>query len=477
MEPDVFANSVAQQCIPGSEFSEKLPYPRFRLPLLGDVLTTDFAKPCQRLAEQARELGPVFEQKLFGYPAVVVTGVEAIEEVNDESRWEKHVGHALMKLRPLAGDGLFTAYNSEPNWAKAHAVLAPAFTKSAMADYHGAITGTVRELTDLWSTTAEWIDVPAATNKLTFEIIARAGFSHSFGSLADSNSGSFVEAMVRELAYANRRTDVLPLFDKVFRRADHARHEADLAHAHAVVDDIIEARKHDSHRRYRDILDLMLDSADPETGERLDTVNIRNQILTFLIAGSETSANTIAFALHYLSTRPDIAAGVRAELDERWPTPEFPDIRYDDVAKLRSLRRVIDETLRLWPTGPGYFRRAKHDTTLCGRYRFAQKDWVLVLLLGAHRDPAWGHDADQFNPDRFLPENIRGLPPRVYKPFGTGPRACIGRQFAHHEIAVTLAALLHQLDLEPDPEYDLDVRETLTLKPAGLRLRARRRRR
>ncbi|MEV0773944.1 MULTISPECIES: cytochrome P450 [Nocardia] len=456
--------------------SAKLPHPRFRLPLLGDILTTDFAKPCQRLAEQARELGPVFEQKLFGYPAIIVTGVEAVEEVNDESRWEKHVGHALIKLRPLAGDGLFTAYNSEPNWAKAHTILAPAFTKSAMANYHGSIIETVRELTDVWSATPQWIDVPATTNKLTFEIIARAGFSHSFGSLADSNSGSFVEAMVRELAYANRRTDVLPLFDKVFRRDDRERHLADLTHAHAVVDDIIEARKGHPHREYRDILDLMLDSVDPETGERLDTVNIRNQILTFLIAGSETSANTIAFALHYLSTRPDIAATVRVELDERWPTAEFPDIRYDDVAKLRSLRRVIDETLRLWPTGPGYFRRAKQDTTLGGRYRFAKKDWVLVLLLAAHRDPAWGPDADQFNPDRFLPDNLRGLPPRVYKPFGTGPRACIGRQFAYHEIAVTLAVLLHQFDLESDPGYDLDVRETLTLKPAGLRLRAHSRR-
>ncbi|MFD8103104.1 cytochrome P450 [Nocardia fluminea] len=457
--------------------SAKLPRPRFRLPLLGDILTTDFAKPCQRLAEQARELGPVFEQRLFGYPAIIVTGVEAVEEVNDESRWEKHVGHALTKLRPLTGDGLFTAYNSEPNWAKAHTILAPAFTKSAMDNYHGAIIDTVRELADVWSAASEWIDVPETTNKLTFEIIARAGFSHSFGSLADSHSGSFVEAMVRELAYANRRTDVLPLFDKVFRRDDRDRHKADLTHAHAVVDDIIEARKGHPHREYRDILDLMLDSVDPETGERLDTVNIRNQILTFLVAGSETSANTIAFALHYLSTRPDITASVRSELDDRWPTADFPDIRHDDVAKLRTLRRVVDETLRLWPTGPGYFRRAKQDTTLSGRYRFAEKDWVLVLLLAAHRDPAWGPDADQFNPDRFLPDNIRGLPPRVYKPFGTGPRACIGRQFAYHEIAVTLAALLHQFDLESDPGYTLDVRETLTLKPVGLRLRAHKRRR
>ncbi|WP_084496692.1 cytochrome P450 [Nocardia amamiensis] len=451
-----------------------LPHPRFRLPLLGDVLTTDFAKPCQRLAEQARELGPVFEQKLFGFPAVIVTGTEAVEDVNNESLWEKHIGHSLMKLRPLAGDGLFTAFNREANWEKAHNILMPAFTRTAMANYHDTIASTVRELTDSWSAlpSGTWIDIPAHANRLTFEIISRAGFSHSFRSMSDPSGNPFVEAMVRELTYANRRTDVLPWFELIFRRGREHQHRTDVAHAHTVVDGIIEARRSQSGAEHRDILDLMLDAGDSVAGETLDTPNIRNQILTFLVAGSETSANIISFALHYLSIRPDIADGVRAELDERWPAKGYPDIEFDDVAKLRRLRRVVDETLRLWPTGPGYFRRARQDTTLGhGRYRFKKKDWVLVLLLAAHRDPAWGPDADEFNPDRFLPENLRDLPSRIYKPFGTGPRACIGRQFAQHEIMVTLAAILHEFDLDPDPGYRLDVQETLTLKPAGLRLR------
>ncbi|WP_084513102.1 cytochrome P450 [Nocardia mikamii] len=449
-----------------------LPHPPWRLPLLGDVLTTDFAKPCQRLAEQGRELGPVFEQKLFGYPAIIVTGAEAIDEVNDERVWEKHIGHSLMKLRPLAGDGLFTAFNREPNWSKAHNIALPAFTKTAMANYHATIVAVVDELVAGWTADSSWIDIPAATNTLTFEIISRAGFSHSFGALTDSAADPFVAAMVRELTYANRRTDVLPWFERLFRRAEYRRHRADLAHAHGVVDAIIEARQAHPHAVSEDILDLLIDGVDPDTGERLDATNIRNQILTFLIAGSETSANTIAFALHYLATHPHVAQQVRSEIDERWPAPDAPAIGFEEVAKLRGLRRVVDETLRLWPTAPGYFRRAKQDTTLCsGRYRIAAKDWVLVLLQAAHRDPVWGPDAEEFNPDRFLPGNIRGAGPRVYKPFGTGPRACIGRQFALHETMVALAAILHRFDLEPEPGYRLDVRETLTLKPAGLRLR------
>ncbi|MBB5911365.1 unspecific monooxygenase [Nocardia transvalensis] len=465
---------TSTQVAPTDARPERMPRPPWRVPLLGDVLTTDFAKPCQRLARQARTLGPVFEQKLFGYPAVIVTGTRAVAEVNNEAVWEKHIGHSLMKLRPLAGDGLFTAFNREPNWATAHNILVPAFSKAAMTTYHSTITATVRELTDRWAaqSPSTWVDIPAATNALTFEIISRAGFSQSFDALSGADTNPFVAAMVRELTYANRRTDVMPWFERTFRRGDRRRHRQDLATARSVVDDLIGARRAQPHDEQRDMLDLMLGGVDPESGESLDDTNIRHQILTFLIAGSETSANIIAFALHYLAAHPRFAEEVRAELDQRWPTPEFPAIGFDDVGKLRALRRVVDETLRLWPTGPGYFRRARQDTTLCdGRYRFRQKDWVLVLLLAAHRDPAWGPDADEFNPDRFLPDTRRTLGPHIYKPFGTGPRACIGRQFAHHEITIALAAILHQFDLEPDPSYHLDVRETLTLKPSGLRLR------
>lgn len=145
------------------------------------------------------------------------------------------------------------------------------------------------------------------------------------------------------------------------------------------------------------------------------------------------------------------------------------------MAHLRYLRRVVDETLRLWPIAPGYFRQAKTDTTLDrGRYRVEAGDWVFVLLLAAHRDTTtWGPDAATFDPQRFLAERLRALPPRIYKPFGTGARACIGRQFALHEIMLTLAVVLHQFEIEPESDYQLQVSETLTLKPEGLRLRLR----
>lgn len=447
-----------------------LPHPRFRLPFLGDALTLDFSRPTQRLVGHTRDLGGIYEQRVFGWPAVIVSDTTLIDELNDERRWEKHVGPIIAKLRPIGGDGLFTAYNHEPNWGKAHNILMPAFTKAAMINYHDTIADTVRELINTWdaraAVTSPWIDITAEVNRLTIETISRAGFGYSFNKLSEKQTDPFLAAVLRELDYASRRTDVLPRYERIFKRKRRAQHYADKQFIHGQVAEIIERRQLKGPRtdEHPDMLDFMLTGTDPDSGQSLDNANIINQILTLLTAGSETSANTIAFAMHYLSINPDILARARTEVNERWPERTYPDIKFDDVAKLRYLRRVIDETLRLWPVAPGYFRQAKCDTTIGdGKYPFKAKDWVFVLTLAAHRDPiTWGPDAEEFNPDRFLTDNIRALPPHTYKPFGVGPRACIGRQFAIHETLIALAAIVHRYDIEPRPDYQLDVSETIT---------------
>lgn len=456
-----------------------IPHPRFRLPVLGDLLTIDFASPVLGTAEKLRKSsGGIFEQRIFALSAIAIADAALIDEVHDETRWQKHVGPLVDKLRLTLGDGLFTAYNDEPNWRKAHNILMPAFTKTAMANYHEQMATTVRELLEAWNTRSaeqSWIDVPDQANRLTVEIIGRAGLGHSFGTLTGAGENTFSAALTNELRYVRRamRVDPMPFYNTLFGKKRHQQHMVDREFIRRLVGDAVEARRSSpATERRQDMLDIMLHSSDPDTGERLDSENVVNQILTMMAAGSETSANTISFALHYLSTHPDVMVKAQAEVDQRWPCSDFPNIEFEDIAKLRYLRRVVDETLRLWPVAPGYYRQARQDTTLGdGKYRFQQGDWVAVVLLAAHRAPAWGSDADSFNPDRFLPDNLRKLAPHVYKPFGTGPRACIGRQFALHEIVLTLAAILHQYDLESKPGYRLKVAEALSLKPADFQLR------
>ena len=293
---------------------------------------------------------------------------------------------------------------------------------------------------------------------------------HSFSKLSDPRENDFVAAFLRELAYADRHTADIPQDRK-------NQHNTDKAWIRRQVADIVEARRRSSTAGSADdLLDVLLYSTDPDTRDQLDNDNIINQLLTLLVVGSETSANAIAFALHLLSTHPAIAEQARAEIDELWPGEPLPNVDFRDIDKLTYLRCVVDETLRLWPAAPGYFRQARQDTTIGnGKHFFQAGDWVFVHLIAAHRSDAWGPDANEFDPDRFLPENQRTLPPHTYKPFGTGARACLGRRFAIHEILLTLAAVLHEFDLEPRPGYDLSASEAMTLKPVDLQLRLHRR--
>ncbi|OOK65227.1 cytochrome P450 family protein [Mycobacterium kansasii] len=311
--------------------------------------------------------GGILEQRIFALSAIAVADPALINEVNDETHWQKHVGPLVDKMRLTLGDGLFTAYNDEPNWRKAHNILMPAFTKAAMTNYHERMTATVRELLQAWNTRSAdqaWIDIPDQANRLTVEVIGRAGLGYSFGTLSDATENAFSTAFTRALGYARRamRVDPIPLWTQLFGKKRHQQHLADQTLIRQLVGEVVAARSASPATPQRhDMLDVMLHSADPETGEQLDGDNIINQILTLMLAGSETSANTISFALHYLATNPDMAAQARAEIDQRWPGTDFPDIEFEDIAKLRYLRRVVDETLRLWPVAPA--TTVKPDTT------------------------------------------------------------------------------------------------------------------
>ncbi|NEB02675.1 cytochrome P450 [Streptomyces sp. SID13726] len=451
---------------------DRIPHPPRRLPLLGDVLGVDRATPLQDSLRFARQLGPIYRRKAFGREFVFTWGADLVADLADESRFAKHVGLGVANLRPVAGDGLFTAYNHEPNWQLAHDVLAPGFSREAMAAYHPMMLAVAGRLTDAWDreqAAGRSVDVPGDMTKLTLETIARTGFGHDFGSFERDRPHPFVTAMVGTLSYAQRLNSVP--FPALLRRAAQ-RNADDIAYLNRMVDDLVRTRR--AAGGDGDLLDRMLETAHPETGERLSPENVRRQVITFLVAGHETTSGALSFALHYLSHHPEVAARARAEVDRVWGSTAVPD--YDQVAKLRYVRRVLDESLRLWPTAPAFAREAVEDTVLAGRHPMRRGAWTLVLTPMLQRDPGvWGADAELFDPDRFDPKAVRSRPPHVFKPFGTGARACIGRQFALHEATLVLGLLLRRYELVADPGYQLKVTERLTLMPEGLRLNLERR--
>lgn len=157
--------------------------------------------------------------------------------------------------------------------------------------------------------------------------------------------------------------------------------------------------------------------------QRLDDENIRYQIITFLIAGHETTSGLLSFAIYFLMNNPEKLKKAQQEVDEVLGD-EVPD--YKQVKKLKYVRMVLNEALRLWPTAPAFSVYAKEDTTLNGKYN-VKKDEVFTLLIPElHRDPSvWGEDVESFIPERF--EDPVSIPYHAYKPFGNGQRACIGQ--------------------------------------------------
>jgi cytochrome P450 len=451
---------------------QTFPHPPGRRPVVGDVLGADAATPLQSTMRRCAELGPIFELKIFDQLFVFVAGGDLAAELADESRFEKALPPALVALRQFAGAGLFTAYNDETNWALAHDLLRPAFTRDAMRRYHPIMLAAAQELFDHWDVASEPVDVAADMTRLTMETISRTAFSHDFGSFSRTEPHPFIPAMIAALQAGQRKgtLDSMPGAALMARRID-KRNAPYQEYIDRLLDDIIAERRADGAARHDDLLGIMLDTPHPETGARLDDVNIRHQILTFLVAGHETTSGALSFALYYLSRDPELLARAHDEADQILGPDRDAEPRFEQVPKFRFLRRVLDEALRLWPTAPAFARSPRAETTLSTGHVMRPGDWALVLLPAVHRDPTvWGPDAEQFDPDRFLPEHSRGRPAHTYKPFGTGERSCIGRQFALHEAVLVLARVLHRYELAPDPGYELRITERLTLMPRGFEL-------
>jgi len=443
-----------------------LPHPPFRVPFLGDVLGLNPRTPFQSSLPQIKKLGPISARRMFGTDMVAVSGADLVAEVHDDTRFGKYVGHHLTALREITGEALFTAETDHPDWRLAHDILKPAFTREAMQGYHTIMANVIQELLDRWDDaagSARRVDVTGDMTRLTLETIGRAGFGYRLASFNRRRPHPFVSAMNRVLLYANWSTvpalagPVRPLMLRAGAKMGR------------IVDDVIEARRAGASSETPDLLDLMLNAAHPTTGRSLDPVNIRQQVITFMVAGHETTSGALSFALYYLTQNPEVLARAKAEVDAVWGASDNPEPSYNDVAKLRYVRAVIDESLRLWPTAPGYLRVAHKDTVLGGRYRIKKGQWVLVVLPILQRDPRVWSDPERFDPDRFAPGQTKNRA-HAYKPFGTGQRACIARQFALHEAMLTLGLILHRYDLMPDDNYRLRISESITLKPRGFRL-------
>ncbi|MCY9061558.1 bifunctional P-450/NADPH--P450 reductase [Bacillus inaquosorum] len=444
-----------------------IPQPKTFGPL-GNLPLIDKDKPTLSLIKLAEEQGPIFQIHTPAGTTIVVSGHELVKEVCDEERFDKSIEGALEKVRAFSGDGLFTSWTHEPNWRKAHNILMPTFSQRAMKDYHEKMVDIAVQLIQKWArlNPNEAVDVPGDMTRLTLDTIGLCGFNYRFNSYYRETPHPFINSMVRALDEAMHQMQRLDFQDKLMVRTKRQFHH-DIQTMFSLVDSIIAERRSNGDQDEKDLLARMLNVEDPETGEKLDDENIRFQIITFLIAGHETTSGLLSFAIYYLLKHPDKLKKAYEEVD-RVLTDAAPT--YKQVLELTYIRMILNESLRLWPTAPAFSLYPKEDTVIGGKYPITTKDRISVLIPQLHRDrDAWGADAEEFRPERF--EHQDQVPHHAYKPFGNGQRACIGMQFALHEATLVLGMVLKYFTLIDHENYELDIKQTLTLKPGDFRIR------
>ncbi len=447
--------------------------------IVGNLFDLGAHSPVQDMMTFAREYGPIFQFDMLGRPLIVVSSYELVNELSDEKRFDKKIWSPLKEARAFAGDGLFTAYTSEPNWSKAHNILLPNFSQRAMQGYHPMMLDIAEQLVLKWErlNADEEIDVVRDMTALTLDTIGLCGFDYRFNSFYREDFHPFIDALSFTLVESQERQRRLPIENRV-RRDRQRQMTANINFMNNTVDRIIKERREsgEDFSTKKDLLSYMLAGVDKKSGERLDDLNIRYQIITFLIAGHETTSGLLSFTLYYLLNNPDVLAKAYEEVDRVLGPDQGAKITYAQVNQLTYVSQILKEALRLWPTAPMYAQYPLENTTIGGKYKIPKKQQVSILVPMLHRDKTiWGEQAEVFDPENFSREAERNRPANAYKPFGNGQRACIGRQFAMQEATLVVGMILQRFKLIDHLRYKLKFKETLTIKPDGLKLKVKKR--
>lgn len=440
------------------------------IPVIGNTLQIPDKNPSAYFGELSRQFPEgVYRMDIAGIEQVFVYDPDLVAEVCDETRFFKQIEKTpLHHVRDFAGAGLFTAHQHEEEWGLAHRILLPAFSQRAMKNYFGQMLDIAQSLVGKWERKqGQPVNITDDYTRLTLDTIALSGFGYRFASFDKEELHPFLNALLGALVESLRRSQELPMMTKL-RRADHKKYRENIQLMRELVESVIKERRQGKGSGEEDLLGLMLEATDPETGKLLDDDNVRDQVLTFLIAGHETTSGLLSFATYSLMRNPHVLAQAYGEVDRLLPGDTVPD--YDTIMQLDVIPRILDETLRLWAPIPMFGKASLEDTIVGGHYELKKGTQVLILEGPLHTHPKAWERPEEFDIDRWLPENREKHHPHAYKPFGNGVRACIGRQFALTEARLALALVLQKFKFSDTSDYKMDVREALTRKPGDFRV-------
>jgi cytochrome P450 len=350
------------------------------------------------------------------------------------------------------------------DWRMQRRTLAPLFTPKTVTSFAAATTASAQDLIARWLRLREGriLDIHPEMARVTLDVLGRTIFSDGLG----RDPSEFTGALSRYFRMLGRLDpfDMLDFPDWLPRwsKLNAGNTLGFLAEA---VDAIIARRKHLLARNRtgapRDILTLLLEAEDPETGVGLSSAEVRANIVTFIGAGHETTANSLIWSLFLLSKSGEWRLRLAAEADAALagPVEEYAD-------KLVQTKAAIEEAMRLYPPVASMSRQALGPDDLAGR-RIRKGALVIISQWVLHRHRLLWDEPDGFDPSRFLPGAREKIDRFAYLPFGAGPRVCIGASFALQEATIILAHILRSFSLEVKKDHEVMPVQRITLRPDG----------
>ncbi|HEX9037451.1 MAG TPA: cytochrome P450 [Ktedonobacterales bacterium] len=428
----------------------------------------DFQRDTLGMLERLAALGDVVRFRFVIWPSYFVNHPDYIKHVLQENyhNYNKD-GPSTTALKSVVGVSLFT--DDGDSWLRRRRLAQPAFHRQRIAALGALMTSEAEAMLSRWDARpadAGPVDVAGEMMGLTLRIVGLALFGADMSDEVNTVGASFT-TILDFLTRASFRPYLLMRgYPARGKRAFHAaRAELD-----RLVYDIIARRRREGGER-DDLLSLLLNARDADSGESMNDQQLRNEVISLLLAGHETTAVALTWIWSLLSRQPEAEARLHGEVAALGG--RGADV--SDLPRLPYTRMVIEEVMRLYPPAWAILRNAVGPDQI-GPYTVPAGTAVLISPYSIQRHPDYWERPNEFDPERFAPEREASRPRFAYLPFGGGPRQCIGNTFALTEAHIILATVAQRYRLCLDPDREAQASPLITLRPeSGLRMRLERR--
>jgi len=410
------------------------------------------------VCDVANTYGDVVKYRVAYMTMYQVNHPDGIHRILQENNRNYSKGEVMQRLLgPIVGKGLFT--NEGESWLHQRRLMQPTFHRQHIAAFGEMMARATLDMCERWDQAAlagSPLDMMTEMSRLTSQIATEA----LFGTRVTVEANAIGRAIVELLEQVSFRFDV-PFYPPLsIPTPRNRRYLAALRTLDEAVYGIINTRR-SRPSEGGDLLSLLMEARDQDTGESMSDKQLRDEVITLFIAGHETTAVALAWTWYLLSQHPAVEQRLHDEfvgaLGGRPPAAA-------DLAGIPYSLMVIEEAMRLYPPAWVTNREAVAGDEICG-YHIPAKALVVISPYAMHHHPAYWQDPERFDPERFSPEHSKDRPQYAYFPFGGGPRQCIGKFFAIMEAQVILATIAQRYSLRLAPAHQIKMNAATTLRP------------